>query len=509
MAVHMPRNTSSIHQIQLPDDIKYSDGELTWASQNGETGEPLGRLKDEEIISILDSATSGQGYSILSLGQSSEDGDEPFKLSSFFTQKLPQDILDKHLLKRLPESLRVDGKSDLHVIISTRSGTGLAEPFYDAVLQPLLQLLGLKDAATPASAESAETPSHQTKGYHVTVTKDSQTIREFAQARWGAHERSSSGEGVGSSETIVLLSGDGGVVDLLNGCDEPVYREPRPTIALLPLGTGNALFHSLHKPQYMATDAPVPSPFVLALRTLLRGVSAPLPTFKASFSSGSHIISYSPPPAAVNADPEAGLQQEPKPVDHLYGAIVASYGFHSQLVWESDTPEYRKHGEKRFGMVAQELLKESHAYDAAVETRAGGRSQPLRTENTKFNYILATLVSNLEKTFTISPGSKPLDGQLRLVHFGDVGGAKTMDIMMQAYNNGSHVGMIWAKEDGTEDRVGYDAIDEVIMTTLEENDRWRKVCIDGTIVEIPQGGSMTVKTMPESKFQVLVDPSVL
>ncbi|EOO03097.1 putative diacylglycerol kinase catalytic domain-containing protein [Phaeoacremonium minimum UCRPA7] len=509
MAVHMPPDAGSIHQVQLPDDIRYSDGELTWSSQNGKADDALGHLKDEEIIAILDSTTEDQGYSIFSLRQGSGDVEEPFQLSAFSAQKLPQDVLDKHRLKTLPDSLRVDGKSDLHVIISTRSGTGLAEPFYNSVLQPLLEVLGLKDATALTSTESAETPSHQTKGYHVTVTKDSQTIREFAQARWGNDGRSVSGDAAGSSETIVLLSGDGGVVDLLNGCDEPVYREPRPTIALLPLGTGNALFHSLHKPQYMATDAPVPSPFVLALRTLLKGVSAPLPTFQASFSPGSHIISYSPPPAAVNADPEVGLQKEPKRVDQLYGAIVASYGFHSQLVWESDTPEYRKHGEKRFGMVAQELLKESHVYDATVETLTGGKSQLVTFENTKFNYILATLVSNLEKTFAISPKSKPLDGQLRLVHFGDVGGAKTMDIMMQAYNNGSHVGMTWTKEDGTEDKVGYEAIDEVKVTTLEDNDRWRKVCIDGTIVEIPQGGSMTVKTMPESKFQVLVGPSVL
>ncbi len=89
----------------------------------------------------------------------------------------------------------------------------------------------------------------------------------------------------------------------------------------------------------------MPSSLVLGLRTLFRGTAAPLPTFRATFSPGSRLVSYDSP-----SDPAA--------VDHLLGAIVASYGFHAQLVWESDTPEYRRHGDKRFGMVAQELAQD-------------------------------------------------------------------------------------------------------------------------------------------------------
>jgi len=46
---------------------------------------------------------------------------------------------------------------------------------------------------------------------------------------------------------------------------------------------------------------------------------------------------------------------------------------------------------------------------------------------------------------------------------------------------------------------------------VEEEERWRKVCVDGTIVEIPRGGYMSVTRGVESDsgFQVLVDPRVV
>ncbi|KAK3936280.1 ATP-NAD kinase-like domain-containing protein [Diplogelasinospora grovesii] len=355
-----------------------------------------------------------------------------------------------------------------------------------------------------------------------------------------------------TSQTVVLLSGDGGVVDLVNGLVRADLDavDTRLTVGLLPLGTGNALFHSLHRQQYMKEKGEV-SPLVLGLRTLFRGKAAPLPTFKAEFSKGARL---------VERGEHVLLGREGvKEIDSLVGAIVASYGFHASLVWESDTPEYRVHGDKRFGMAAEQLLKESHAYNATVEIlhkTGGGREDTkdgvmIKLDGDRFNYVLTTMVSNLEKTFTISPASKPLDGQLRLVHFGDVGGKKTMDIMMAAYNDGAHVGMRWpsgasttiaaaeeevtgrvnghAKEQQQEQGqqqqqqqqqeeeseeetqgVGYDEADLVRVTVHESDPRWRKFCIDGTIVEVPQGGSMTVRrTRVDTLLKVLVDPTVL
>ena len=480
MAAHTP-------SISASDDQSDLNSGTTVDGNHHE--DAIAQLKHEQIVLILPASeeTNG-GYLIYSLAERSPDdggGGNPFNFSVVHSQ-LPEEspllaeyLLDRdslppsHLRQRKPDG---SGGREVHVVVSVRSGLRLAGQFYYTAVRPLLKAVGLG-----GSEEDGD-------GYRITVTNSPNTIREFAR-ELGAGEK-----------TVVLLSGDGGVVDLLNGLDQ---ADALPTIALLPLGTGNALFHSLHKPHY-ARPGPAPSPLVLGLRTLFRGTAAPLPTFRASFSPGARLVSApaetgdgsAPATAATN---DTGDGSRHVPVDHLLGAIVASYGFHASLVWESDTPAYRKHGDKRFGMAAAELLKTAHAYDATVEVRrSGGSDEFVRLTNHHgggtFNYVLATLVSNLEKTFAISPASKPLDGRLRLVHFGDVGGEKTMEIMMAAYRDGEHVRM---------GEVGYEEVEEVRVTIGEEDARWRKLCVDGSIVEVERGGWMRVRREERERLRVV------
>lgn len=459
---------TALNPVSLPEEasvIHADDAAITWSAASVDAEKQAIKVEDVVLVTQV----SGGGYLILALKEGQPDEKEAFQLSSFQTGSLPQAWLDRFLLKDLPDSLKDQESSSLDVLVSTRSGTGLSEKFYNGVLHPLLSTLGLK-------AQGQTGPG--TKTYNVTHTKDANTVKQFTQQRWGP-----SAPTAAKNETVILLSGDGGIVDLLNGAT-PTSTSPLPTIALIPLGTGNALFHSLHKPHYTITNPP-PSHLVLALRALLTGRAAPLPTFQASFS---------PPAQLVNND--APGTAAPAAVSSLTGAIVASYGFHSQLVWESDTPAYRVHGAARFGMVAEELLKAPHEYRASVETRprsSGG--EEVKEVPSLFNYVLVTLVSNLEKTFAISPASRPLDGVLRLVQFGGATGARTMEIMMGAYGGGKHVEM---------EGVGYRAVEEVRVTTEEEDARWRKVCIDGTIVELPKGGTMVVERSTASRLQVLV-----
>ena len=75
---------------------------------------------------------------------------------------------------------------------------------------------------------------------------------------------------------------------------------------------------------------------------------------------------------------------------------------------------------------------------------------------------------------------------------------------MKAYDGGKHVGLKW--EDGEE--IGYEEITGLKVHVQEENERWRKVCIDGTIVDIPHGGTMNVTPQKEGRLRVLVDPRV-
>ncbi|KAH6855757.1 ATP-NAD kinase-like domain-containing protein [Chaetomium sp. MPI-CAGE-AT-0009] len=498
----------------------------------GESPEDIiAKIKREEVVFVLHTPSDKTGgYLIYSLAEgSTSDGEKPFNLEIV---QCEQHQLPEHL-----SSFLLDQGSLPPVHLSS--------PHRAA---PIVRVYRPRAERGPGWG-----------GYQVTVTESADTIRDFAQGLGR--------NGNAAEKTAVLLSGDGGVTDFLNGQDRshpPPNNSLLPTIALLPLGTGNALFHSLHKPLYTSGSSdknnnPTPSPLVLALRTLFKGTPSPLPTFRASFSPGAKLIS-APTETADTTTPDATTTTTPSetstptptptlediptpedapttpktPVTHLVGAVVASYGFHASLVWESDTPAYRVHGSKRFAMAAGELLKLGHVYQVGVDVLrsgdvvrsgegggaggdggvdgggfvalrpGGGGAGEVEGEGESkrgggFNYVLATLVSNLEKTFAISPESRPLDGRLRLVHFGDVGGAKTMEIMMAAYREGEHVGM---------PGVGYEDVEEVRVTVAEEDPRWRKVCVDGSIVELEKGGWMRVKREQRERVRVLVDASI-
>lgn len=520
--VESHRNLDGTAAVSPMEPRDLANGSLEWDSD-------VRQQPDEQnIVFILPSARGSTSHLVYSLTEDTSNAEEPYKLSVYRASGIPKQLLERHVLSELPPHLQAKPTNRVNVIVSTKSGTGLALKCWDGIVQPLIEAAGLRTAYGSSADSDGRGLGGGDASYRVLVTDSAQSVRRFARERWGEVDGSQDAAAA-RTETVVLLSGDGGVVDLLNGSDAPTSPSaPRPVIALLPLGTGNALFHSLHKPLY-SRDGGGPTPLVAGLRTLFRGTAAALPTFRASFSPRSRIVSY----ADLEAEPglpkdavEGGKHHEDgEEVDHLVGAIVASYGFHASIVWESDTPEHRRHGEARFGMVARELLRESHAYAASVEirrpTKASSASSTTvldgagpweRLPRDAFGYVLATLVSNLERGFTISPASAPLSGRLRLVHFGPVGGERTMQVMVAAYNDGAHVGMRWRREEregGGEDGVGYDEIEGVRVTVREGDARWRKMCIDGTIVEVEEGGWMVVETMGTSGFDVLVDRSVL
>ncbi|KAF5023674.1 hypothetical protein F66182_4240 [Fusarium sp. NRRL 66182] len=443
-----------------------------------------------ELVLIHEASKSGTGvplhYLLFLLKEDPETKEIPFRLSVLKAEEIPSG-LRTFVVAGLPPHLQHNATNEhgfanqVDIIVSTNSGIGLAPKVWQHVLRHLLESLAGDDSS---------------KQYHLVLTESSETVRDFARHLWTLDDHS-------TARTIILLSGDGGIVDLLNGSDGNELPVNPPTIALLPLGTGNALFHSTHKPLY---SEPGPTPLVLGLRALFQGVGADLPVFRASFSAGSHIVTFADKSKGVPSyDASTQLQKQETTVTHLQGAIVASYGFHASIVYESDTPEYRVHGDKRFGMVAGELLKESHAYAAKVSIRRRGSSTFEDVPRETHAYVLTALVSNLERKFTISPATLPLQSQLRLVHFGPIGGERTMSVMMKAYEEGSHVGMGW--QDG--ERVAYDEVDEVRISVLEEEERWRKVCIDGTIVEIPKDGEVSIKMLGRSLFKILASPRVL
>ncbi|KAG5993040.1 hypothetical protein E4U52_002314 [Claviceps spartinae] len=389
----------------------------------------------------------------------------------------------------LPDHLQSTPTNKVDVILSTKSGTGRGQSFWTHVLRPLLELI-LSLSQDDNDAASASETGQQKEPWDVLTTQDEQTVRLYAKE---LHHQNS------LRRTIILISGDGGIVDLLNGREANTQASASNLLALIPLGTANALFHSLHRG--LEAD-PGPTPLVLALRTLFLGTPQDLPMFKALFTAGSRIVSYT---SATDDDKViAPLARTDTAVSHLYGAIVASYALHASIVHESDTPEYRVHGRARFSMVAEKLLQESHPYQATLEVQSARAASPAIYRHVTpdtHSYILLSMVSNLERNFTISPATKPLDGTLHLVHIGAVDSQKIMQAMTGAYQGGTHTLLEW--ENG--ERVLYEQVDRVRITTQEEDARWRKFCVDGTIVEVGRGGGMEVERVEEVVFKVLVD----
>ena len=79
-------------------------------------------------------------------------------------------------------------------MISSKAGTGKGDMFFEKVVRPVLDGVGLgRD------------------GYQVLQTKDAASVYDFG------HERVRQKAVKGVEQTVVLLSGDGGVGDLLNG----------------------------------------------------------------------------------------------------------------------------------------------------------------------------------------------------------------------------------------------------------------------------------------------------
>lgn len=358
---------------------------------------------------------------------------------------------------------------ETHVIISGGSGTGKAEIFYEQAVKPTLETLFPK--------------GHENFLTH--LTESATTIQEltndilFPTANAGITLR------------IILLSGDGGVIDLLNGLlsQAPSSNYKPPLVVLLPLGTANALYHSINAGN-TALDS-----------WGLKGLSAtgswrrgkPLPIFTASFSPGARLLTN-------EARDEEQLPQDSKsgrPI--LHGAVVCSWAMHASLVADSDTAEYRKFGIDRFKMAAKEALYPAdgsppHPYRASVSVLHGSDWTPLPSE--EHMYVLATMVSNLEKPFCISPNSKPLDGSLWLVHFGPTSGDEAMRVMGLAYQGGKHV---------EDPMVKYEAIDGLRIEFKEKEDRWRRVCVDGKIVTVEEGGWVEIRKEERRVLDVVVD----
>lgn len=357
---------------------------------------------------------------------------------------------------------RGDIQPNFHIIVSTGSGTGLARNVWYQLVKPGLEYVKVQEG----------------KHYVLHFTTSENSISELTRDLLLPQAN------LGISQSVMLLSGDGGMVDIVNTLlsGQRGAKYEKPNIALMPLGTGNALAHSAGLTQDNS----------LGLKTWLRGGLKELPLFCASFSPGSRLL-------VDEARQERALHTEDG-IAVAHGSVVASWGLHAGLVADSDTTEFRKFGVERFQMAAQEALSPSngsppHVYRANVSIKRPGDSQWHAIRNGEHAYVLATLCNQLEKGFTISPLSRELDGKLRLVHFGPMSGEDAMFIMGKAYQGGQHV---------EDERVGYEEIDALRIEFQEEESRWRRVCIDGKIIRVEKDGWVEVRAGQKGVVDLVV-----
>lgn len=361
----------------------------------------------------------------------------------------PADSIDKH---------------ELHVIVSTGSGHNQADAFFKNVVSPVLTELYGSEKASEAQIHTTESETSILELAHSALLPKAQD---------------------GKRIRIILASGDGGIVDLVNGLlaesIAPSYKAPQ--VVLLPLGTANALYHSMN----------AGGENTWGLDSLSSPTARPLPVFTATFSPGARLL-------VDEARKEEELPKDANATPVLHGAVVCSWGMHASLVADSDTTAYRKFGIDRFKMAATEALYPTdgslpHSYQASISVLKDGKWALLPEE--EHLYVLATLVSHLEKPFCISPASKPLDGSLRLVQFGPTTGDDAMRIMGLAYQGGKHV---------EDEKVRYEEIDglRIDFKGKEEDARWRRICIDGKIVAVEKDGWMVLRKEERRILDVVV-----
>ena len=175
------------HIDDEPVHLSYRNGVLSWGSAE---------LRDEDII-VATKVDGSIGHTIFSLASDAGKG-RPFELRTTRATLLPQGFLDQYLFSSLPPYLLT---GHVHVLISTLSGTGLAPAFFDDVLHPVLRAIGLADSA-----------------YTVTRTKSAESVKEFARSTLLVAANG------GKKQTVLMLSGDGGMVDTINGLMESGKR---------------------------------------------------------------------------------------------------------------------------------------------------------------------------------------------------------------------------------------------------------------------------------------------
>lgn len=184
-----------------PVNLTYDGDVLSWTKvyelPDGQGIPSKGSFTSSNILTLVKTPGTEVQYTIYSTSIP-EDSDPSaavpdVKLVITNVNNPPADFIARHLFQGLPQYLRLIPE-DIHIIISSKSGVGKADSFFEEVVKPLLEGVGLEG-------------SH----YQVLETQSSESVYKFGSKKLKEKACKS------VKQTVILLSGDGGVSDLLNG----------------------------------------------------------------------------------------------------------------------------------------------------------------------------------------------------------------------------------------------------------------------------------------------------
>jgi hypothetical protein len=95
-------------------------------------------------------------------------------------------------------------------------------------------------------------------------------------------------------------------------------------------------------------------------------------------------------------------------------------------------------------------------------------------------------VSHLEPTFPITPKQSVLSQTISVIHIGRMSGEELMAVMQAVYvRDSSHLTMPGVTFD--------DEVTHIEFSIDDEDERWRRICIDGDIITVARYAKIQVK----------------
>lgn len=337
----------------------------------------------------------------------------------------------------------------IFIIDSTKSGNLQSSQFYSSILNPILTKLSINFTYLKTSSPTS--------------------IHDFANSILLSSLRN-------DNLLFLFLSGDTAISEFINTIyyritQNSLQKISNLTILPFPHGTGNGLCNSIN----LSSD-------LFSIKALFQNNIHHLPLY--SLSSNSKLKC-----SGILADDITYLNNNDK-----YFIVVASWGIHSALVYESDTPEMRTFGTSRFQMAAQKILQQHSLFKGKISINSkdylsfdSSSNKWITSSHPKsisgfsdLSYFLVTGVSNFEKKYVISPNGNPDTDDLYSITIPHLQSPlDVMELLNQGYENGKLV---------NDPKVDYRHLDDSKTLELELSNEMSPllsiICLDGTSWEV-------------------------